>query len=1417
MSTIHPIRHPLPGEQVLALSPSSADEAARTWRRRPNLVPGRALTAPALEARQQWAAGIGVLRGQAFTAGVVRGLEVEPLPAADSESAPARLLVSPGQGLSVSGEDVGLPRAVDFLLDDLPVVREGRIGAPLGRWRGREPGLPRAGVLVLQPVVFERSAIDADDPCDRCPCGDGEVNLEDWRLVDAARLLWFAWPGDFGFDPLHTPGPLVRNQLAWAVFEAEARLGPDAALPWEDFGVPLALIGLDEDLRPSFVDRAAVVRRGGLDRDPRLARRADGSLMESWRLPGLWQARIEQLAGHLLDLMNEAAGDPAVAVNAAIEQWPPCGILPRWGVDLDARRADLFPAGFVIDAVPVPQEDLDPIIRETAGLAPIFESRTERVQVLIPVPQALYEPRLLLTETIDPLFSETLERFLLDRARALASRHTLETRDAVLSQALTGTPKQVRAIGADPAAPEPEALPAWPLPTRREGRRLGPQAGWIGRRFSAAPLPVGEAERPFLWLCLDPEQPVRTLALRWGLGDQEIIAIWGEESLPPDLPGSGRSMGALPPAGQWIRLEAPRDLLPAGSQLEALAIHVDAGTTPGAVALASTGLLPESGEEREWRAQYTTPTGLLADPEVNPEDRLLDAADMAAPFEDRYGVVGAAEPRSQTLEELIDNPALTFLSQPERNQIRSRGVAGAISYLRDRADRLDDAIDAGFLRVQTDTYRLRQKVLDAEDAGRLLVSPVLAGIAKAETASLSQAQLSAYLKSLKQPTSQSPPPAAAPSAPDAASAIPFVPQLNLFNATATSRRSTGDFGLRDTSVLRADSFDLKQQIDEASVIAAVPGGKTSSKFTPRDISQAEPVVGKPFIRTTRISQRLSDPQAAKAHDYAVATRHGVVLALSRLARDLAIADGENPDGESCRFPGFVDAVQVLGFPGEAFLEAAPDGLLVRFAGSQRSALLGNLLNLPVPEDDEASIFSSVTELGEQTVGLLRQVEGRVQLYRDAISACESAQQLLQDQLRPLRRRLAASEERLAEARHDVAVCRALIDEEEGRVATINERRRRVLAEEVPFVAYRRLRTADDRMDVPTRPLDPGLLDAPVPACLESHEDIPEQLEGMLSLVREAPAAWFGPSLQMLAQLDRMDRLLRAVGTAQRRSRSPRWLGVSSPVAKGAVEARFDQSRAMAAVQQRQIASLSLRRQASARLNTDRLALENLLVVRERAQEVISLGDLAEGEHGDAALAQAATTYLGTISRIAACLHAGLSTVPAALRLTWAETLSAFDQAPSLRNLSALQGFAGLPYGTRRQLQALADWLFDQLATSQKDAAELINDLVRVCLLLASHAPVGRLIAGRLARPVRPRPGSLIPIRPIQGAVLRVGMQATLFRGQQVVARAVLQDVGREESQARVIAVEGENVELGAEVRVQFTAARVAASQRIRMF
>ena len=81
-----------------------ASRAATDWRRRPNLFAGRTLTDATLQGRQAWQAGHLQHRARSLTAGVVRGLEVFALPG----SGGARLLIEPGQGLAVSGEDLVL-------------------------------------------------------------------------------------------------------------------------------------------------------------------------------------------------------------------------------------------------------------------------------------------------------------------------------------------------------------------------------------------------------------------------------------------------------------------------------------------------------------------------------------------------------------------------------------------------------------------------------------------------------------------------------------------------------------------------------------------------------------------------------------------------------------------------------------------------------------------------------------------------------------------------------------------------------------------------------------------------------------------------------------------------------------------------------------------------------------------------------------------------------------------------------------------------------------------------------------------------------------------------------------------------------------------------------------------------------------
>jgi hypothetical protein len=295
-----PIRDPLAGERVVGLSPGSAIEAAGDWRRRPHVFPGRALTAGALTQWQAWQAGHLATRGQDWTAGIVSGLEVQAGPVIPPPPPPAPAPVPPpptgfnaveleitrGLGLACSGEDLVLNQPLRCVLADVPVVappgffvdgsgvEPGTEGAP-STLRARQIGpalgaleaaslatLPAIGVLVLQPVTTDRSSADPMDPCERSACDEGTYGdaaaFEDWRLGDGARLLWYVWPGEWRGLPA-VPAVQLRNALAWTVFQAEDALPEGQVLPWEEFGLPIALVALDgvtrQPLWPRFTPR----------------------------------------------------------------------------------------------------------------------------------------------------------------------------------------------------------------------------------------------------------------------------------------------------------------------------------------------------------------------------------------------------------------------------------------------------------------------------------------------------------------------------------------------------------------------------------------------------------------------------------------------------------------------------------------------------------------------------------------------------------------------------------------------------------------------------------------------------------------------------------------------------------------------------------------------------------------------------------------------------------------------------------------------------------------------------------------------------------------------------------------------------------------------------------------------------------
>jgi hypothetical protein len=245
---------------------------------------------------------------------------------------------------------------------------------------------------------------------------------------------------------------------------------------------------------------------------------------------------------------------------------------------------------------------------------------------------------------------------------------------------------------------------------------------------------------------------------------------------------------------------------------------------------------------------------------------------------------------------------------------------------------------------------------------------------------------------------------------------------------------------------------------------------------------------------------------------------------------------------------------------------------------------------------------------------------------------------------------------------------------------------------------------------------------------------------------------------------------------------------------------------MGAVQVRQQEQMSLVRAQSLQLDVARLGALTWQGVRAEAAKVGSLGDLIEGDHGSGLVARNAAAFFERFGRITTCLHAGFSLVLPSIRLDWAETLSQFDDAVNLRNLSSLPRWPEIAYADRRRLQGLVDWMFDQLNPRETRANALVSDVVRMTLLVASHAPVGRIIAGRVPRPITARPGLRIPLIALDPPHLRVGMQALIYRANTIVARAVVEDLGQGEASGRVTYTASASVELDEAVRVQFAPA-----------
>ncbi|MBI4664033.1 MAG: hypothetical protein HY735_34990 [Verrucomicrobia bacterium] len=81
---------------------------------------------------------------------------------------------------------------------------------------------------------------------------------------------------------------------------------------------------------------------------------------------------------------------------------------------------------------------------------------------------------------------------------------------------------------------------------------------------ASAKLTVNTGDTLFTYIFLDPANPPREVMLQWFDGASwAYAAYWGANWIPWGTDGtpSQRPMGALPPAGQWVRLEVPASLV----------------------------------------------------------------------------------------------------------------------------------------------------------------------------------------------------------------------------------------------------------------------------------------------------------------------------------------------------------------------------------------------------------------------------------------------------------------------------------------------------------------------------------------------------------------------------------------------------------------------------------------------------------------------------------------------------------------------------------------------------------------------------------------------------------------------------------------------------------------------------------------
>ena len=1424
---VFPIKSPLAGEQVVSVDPEIKTFTDKDWRKRLNYFTGRALTHTALRTEQAGRTGRIATLGQMLSPGVIFGLEADKASNQDADGVQRSMIhISPGSGISASGEIVTLNQPLQARIKDIRVyapvsvleaddeteslgsttdsnatvensvdlsgILARKLGPSLQELIDAGQKIPSAAILVLQPVQVEMQIQQEEDPCELDPA---DYAYENWQLVDGSRLVLYSWPEEV--LPLPVQNITWRNRLANQIFTLEQNLFADQLLPWMNVGVPIALIGFDNDWEPLFVDRNSVVRSGG-------KRRRTTSVLPNVGNRFLAQARFEQFNEQMADLVSDANIDDDTSIEDmvtgsanAFRYLPPIGVLPKHFIDLKQLQHNFFPLNYHVDAAVIPYEQLDVVVQDSATLASFDFNRADRIQVLVPVPQSYFEPELLNEERIDPEFDNTIQRFTETRDNWLGRRLEIRRKASAINKAIKGEPLTF-------AHPDPDAVDNQELATPFENAIVEFGATWryfkgvsalpaIWNRqtfndssWSTGPTGIGYGAAGIATELDDMQGRYVSVFCRKTFSLTEVDQAKSYKLVIVTNGGFSAYLNGI--EIQKNNLSKTQFNASADSEIESLPVEFDLGAI-STLKVGENILAIQAHNHDVMSAQFTFVPRLIEkqyveDIETDDFSTTIQLDENDNPklenFEPVYDTQAFAE-----LKIFVDNQ--TFLSSDEKDQLDTLGIEKYTDYLQEKVNKANDKVDFGFLQLQTNIYRVRQFILGNSEASKLATSPVLASIAQGDSAVATKQEIEKFASKLNTPDG------VAVNAGDSGSSAAPVSALTQ-SVTGSNLFISGDLGAGFRGPPVGDQLTPGFPTGVNLDLTQLPTNELFSNATNSSGVLLQPKVIKPveieeqsFIvgnfqtfNNVTVGERLKQAVSNEAKNAGLATKAGTLQGFINF--DISIGD--------------------LDIPG--FKNDAKKDITIKFQDINAQTITDILSGIhdtnddDTNSDDEASLVNSGIKAMENTTAFLRLLEGRIKAYKLVIARSKSAIVDLRQILNRADIRLKTIADELAETRHDVAVSRALKGEELERITAINARRQSIIEEHVPFLIFRRPRLSDVLLSTPVHTLHPDLSEAPLPVCNVSDEEAPEEISAMMDVIREAPLKWFGISKTILRPINRLNDLRVLIKSAKQRAATKttkhRLLKVQYD---GVNRLALGINKTLRASNQKVV----LQRQQTALINLVSFDRFGWNETQKRAQEVVSLGDIIDGNHGRMGASRRVAEELEQIERVAICLYIHFAEVLPSIKLDWAERLSQFDTSVNLRNLYSLPRWGQIDYIERNAMQRLVDWLYQRIVTANSDASNMINDLIRICILLASHAPTNKIISGLVPEAKNISVGDKVNII-ADLARVRIGMDIAVVSGSKTVARGRVEDIVGGQVTTQIVSTAATTVAIEKNAKVQ---------------